>query len=223
MDQDKMREVKLQLRRHMNGTAASIMKRLDDAYAANYGLSLQHEREVAASLSLSPQECDDLWRTRWRDLMLIAAAALAPQDPEPGRVLSWAESLPSVEMVEMLPFLLTGRMSRAMELAAALAARDAGHDFALALNTTSRFLQHHPSSVPDAAVLADRLLRAAVARAAWSRPEAAAVSLLCRQCLRRGVCREAIGAVCASAGVRPDAPSRLVAQDISDEVEFLKP
>lgn len=222
MDQDKMREVKLQLRRHMNGTTASIMRRLDDAYAANYGLSLQHAREVAASLSLSPQECDDLWRTRWRDLMLIAATALAPYDPEPGRVLSWAESLPSVEMVEMLPFLLTGRMSRAMELAADLAARDAGHDFALALNTAARFLQHHPSSAPDAAVWADRLLRAAMARAAWSRPEAAAVSLLGRQCLRLGVCREAVDSVRASAAARPDAPSRLAAQDISDEAKFLK-
>ena len=222
MDQDKMREVKLQLRRHMNGTTASIMKRLDDAYAANYGLSLQHVREVAASLSLSPQECDDLWRTRWRDLMLIAAAALAPQDPEPGRVLSWAGSLPSVEMVEMLPFLLTGHMSRSMDLAEALAARDSGFDFALALNTAARSLQNRPSPAFDAADVAEGLLRAAAARAAWSRPEAAAVSLLGRQCLRRGVCCEAVDSVRASAATRPDAPSRLAAQDISDEAEFLK-
>lgn len=217
-----MREVKLQLRRHMNGTTASIMKRLDDAYAANYGLSLQHVREVAASLSLAPQECDDLWQTRWRDLMLIAAAALAPQDPEPRQVLAWAESLPSVEMVEMLPFLLTGHMSRSLELAEDLAARDSGFDFALALNTAARSMQYRPSPALEVADVANGLLRAAAARDAWSRTEAAAVSLLARQCVRQGACHKAVEAVRASAMARHDAPSRLVAQDIADEVEFLK-
>ncbi len=218
MDQDKLRELKIQLRRHMNGTTASIMKSLDNAYAANYGLSLQHARNVAASTPLSPDECDYLWSTRWRDLMLIAAAAMAPHDPQPERLLPWVASIPSVEMAEMLPFLLTGKISRAADLALALAERAESYDLAVAFGTLARHIQNGHA---DDASAAQSLLDTALSHPSWSMPEATALSLLARQCLRHGVALPSVEIVRTTAAARSDTPSRLIAQEIDDEQQFL--
>ena len=216
MDQDKLRELKIQLRRHMNGTTASIMKGLDDTYDANYGLSLQHARDVAASANLSPDDSDYLWQTRWRDLMLIAAAAMLPHDPEPQRLMPWVASIPSLEMVEMLPFLLTGKISRAMQLAQSLALRSRGFDFAVALNTAARHLQSAPPA-PSSELVVSSLLTDAISRAAWSRPEAAAVSFLARQCVRRNVASATVAELKTFAANRHEPQCRAVAQEIDDE------
>ncbi len=219
MDQDKLRELKIQLRRHMNGTTASIMKSLDNAYAANYGLSLQHARDVAASIPLSPDECDYLWSTRWRDFMLIAAAAMAPHDPAPERLLPWAATIPSVEMAEMLPFLLTGKISRAADLALALAERAESYDLAVAFGTLARHIQNGHAA--DDASTAQSLFATALSHPSWSKPEASALSLLARQCLRHGVALPSVESVKTAATTRNDAPSRLLAQEIDDEQQFL--
>ncbi|MDD7725835.1 MAG: hypothetical protein PUJ24_09295 [Bacteroidales bacterium] len=222
MEQDKLRELKIQLRRHMNGTTAAIMKGLDDAYAANYGLSLQHARDVAAQIELSPDDCDYLWGTRWRDFMLIAAAAMLQYDPEPERLMPWVAAIPSSEMVEMLPFLLTGKLSRAMSLAQSLALRSEGFDLAVALNTAARSLQSQ-GVTPASPGVVESLLSNAVARPSWSMPEAAALSFLARQCLRRNVEPALVTRVKEVALARPDAHSRLVAQQIDDEILLLNP
>lgn len=220
MDQDKLRELKIQLRRHMNGTTASIMKSLDNAYAANYGLSLQHARDVAASVQLAPDECDYLWSTRWRDLMLIAAAAMQPHDPQPDRLLPWVATIPSVEMAEMLPFLLTGKISCATTLAIALAERAEGYDLAVAFGTLARHIQSGHAAADDASA-AQVLFATAIARPSWSMPEASALGLLARQCLRHGVVLQSVEELKTAVAARNDAPSRLVAQQIDDEQQFL--
>lgn len=221
MDPIRLREAKMQLRRHMNGVTAEIMKSMDGSYAQNYGLSLQHIRDVARSLDLSPDECDDLWRTRWRDLMLVAAAAIAPRDPAPERILEWAEGVPSLELVSLLPFLVAGRMSAAADLACRLVARGRGYDFAIAANVVANALVGRPD---DAALAeaAGMVLRAAPGRMPWPLAEGAAVGLLCRRAARAGVAAEAVEAVRKAAVAAPaDNMARCVAQEIADEAQML--
>lgn len=221
MDPIRLREAKLQLRRHMNGVTAEIMKGMDGSYAQNYGLSLQHIRDVARSLDLSPDECDDLWRTRWRDLMLVAAAAIAPHDPAPGRILEWAADVPSLELVSLLPFLVAGRMSAADELARRLVARGQGYDFALAANVVANALVGRPGD-ERLAEAAEMVLRAAPGRMPWPLAEGAAVGLLCRRAVRAGVAAGAVEAVrCAAAVAKDDNMARRVAQEIADEAQML--
>lgn len=221
MDPTRLREVKLQLRRHMNGVTAGIMKSMDSSYAQNYGLSLQHIRQVAQSLDLSPDECDDLWRTRWRDLMLIAAAAIAPRNPDPERIMEWAAGIPSLELVSLLPFLVAGRMSASAELARSLLSRGQGYDFALAANVTANALMRRPDE-PDLAEVAKQILRAAPARMPWPLAEGAAVGFLCRKALRAAVATEAVAAVrLSAASATSDPMARRVAQEIDDETLML--
>lgn len=210
----------MQLRRHMNGVTAEIMKGMDGSYAQNYGLSLQHIRQVAQGLDLSPDECDDLWRTRWRDLMLIAAAAIAPCDPAPDRIMEWAAGVPSLELVSLLPFLVAGRMSAAAELVGRLLARGQGYDFALAANFAANALAHRPAA-PDLAEAAARVLRLAPPRMPWTLADGAAVGLLCRKALRAGVAREAVDEVRQAAAAQSDPMARRVAQEADDEAEML--
>lgn len=232
MTPDRLRELKFQVRRHMNGEVAMIMKDLDNAYKANYGISLQHARDVAAAEDLSASDCNELWQTGWRDLMLIAAAAIRRHDPAPELLTEWAATIPTVEMADALPFLTAGGLSRVETLAAMLVARDKGFDFALAANFTARALVAR-AGTPEAesvVAMATALLLLAEGRAEWSFAETRAISFLARQCCRltrQGHAYDhcaitAVDRLRASATARTDAQACAVADDIDAEREMLQ-
>lgn len=232
MTPERLRELKFQVRRHMNGEVAMIMKDLDDAYKANYGISIQHARDVARAEELSADDCTELWQTGWRDLMLIAAAAMGPHDPEPDVIAEWAKAVPTVEMADALPFLMASGVSRVPTLAAMLVARDEGFDFALAANFTGRALvarAGEPSEAEPVVAMATSILLLAEGRAEWSFAEARAISFLVRQCcrlVRRGHAYDycavvAVDRLRANASARTDAQARAVADDIDAEREML--
>ncbi len=210
MSPDKLRDLKFQVRRHMNGEVAQIMRGLDDAYKANYGTSLQHARDIAAQEELSIEDCDELWQTGWRDLMLVALAAASRLNPSAEVVASWAASVPTLEMADAIPFLLSGSMPNGPQLVSLLVERDADYDFAIAANTIGRMLvarqrseffvapesngksadlssadaQAWLASVSPVADSAQSMLHCAMARGEWSFAEARAVSFLARQVCR---------------------------------------
>lgn len=247
---ERLRELKFQVRRHMNGEVAQIMKGLDDSYKANYGISIQHARDVAEAEDLSAADCSELWATGWRDLMLIAAAAMGRHNPPAEVIAQWAASVPTVEMADALPFLLAGRMGRVVPLAAMLMTRDEGFDFAIAANFIGRAIVARQApefssaagreAAPDGFIawkdgmspvvsMAACVLLLAASRPSWTFAETRSVSFLARQCcrLRRygeafDFCsRKALDVVKASATVREAAEARAVADDIEAEIEML--
>ncbi len=248
MTPERLRELKFQVRRHMNGEVAQIMRGLDDSYKANYGISLQHAKEVAAAEDLSADDCTELWATGWRDLMLIAAAAMSRHNPEPDVILKWVRSVPTVEMADALPFLLTGVMPEVISLANGLRDRDEGYDFAVAVSSIARAIVarqapefFEPSTsradtreewlegfAPLVTAAAD-FLNAAMARAEWSFAEARAVSFLARQWCRLRRYGDIFGVDVRSlsdrlrndAARRGDPSAAIVAKDIESEDEFV--
>lgn len=244
MDDAKMREIKLQLRRHMNGEVAMLMKNLDNSYKANYGVSLQHAKDIAAQEELTAEECQELWQTKWRDLMLIAAAALAKLDPEVETVMTLTSDVPTLEMAEALPFLLTGTMSRALPLAQALEERNAGYDFAVAANTLGRAMARHHrpelfeptdqvapkewmdemDKIRDAAL---NMMTTAEGRANWTYAEARGISFLARQFCRLRRYGDTFfvkyftDRLANNAAARAEAHERAVAEEIEAENEML--
>ncbi|MGN0029315.1 MAG: hypothetical protein ACI35Q_06295 [Marinilabiliaceae bacterium] len=231
MTPERLRDLKFQVRRHMNGEVAQIMKGLDDSYEANYGMSIQHARDIANAESLSADDCTELWSTGWRDLMLIAAAAMGRHNPPASVMAEWAKGVPTVEMADALPFLLAGGVADVNTLAAMLLARDEGFDFAMAANFLARALAAHPfaGSVEPVVAMSTSLLLLSVVRAEWTFAEAKSISFLARQCcrLRRSggsfdYCSVvAVGRLRASASGRADSASRVVADDIDAEVDML--
>lgn len=245
MTPERLRELKFQVRRHMNGEVAEIMKGLDDSYAANYGMSVQHARDVARAERLTAAECAELWATGWRDLMLVAAAGMGLlPDAEPEAVAAMAATARTVEMADALPFLIAPRMARTAELVALLQSRDEGNDFAIAAGFAARALMARTAACggqdaagraeweeaadPDVAQAAV-LLKWGEGRGAWTLAEAHALSLLARQCCRLARHGEAFrycadmagGRFRDNAAGRADAASRAVADDIDAELEML--
>lgn len=205
MTPERLRELKFQVRRHMNGEVAGIMKDLDNSYVANYGMSLQHARDVAASENLSAQDCVDLWETGWRDLMLIAAAGIKRHDPEVCVIATWAATVKTLELADALPFLLAGGMSGVCALVGTLLSRDEGFDFAMAANFIGREIvarqmpefydaawrENESSDFADwkkgmepVAALAACVLLLAEKRNEWTFAEGKSISFLARQCVR---------------------------------------
>lgn len=233
MTPERLRDLKFQVRRHMNGEVAQIMKGLDDSYKANYGMSIQHARDVAGAEPLSADDCTELWTTGWRDLMLIAAAAMGRHNPSASVIAEWAKGVPTVEMADALPFLLAGGVADVNALAAMLLARDEGFDFAMASNFLARTLAARPDadSVEPVVAMSACLLLLAAGRAEWTFAEAKSVSFLARQCCRlrrRGAAFDycsvvAVDRLRANASGRSDAASRAVADDIDAEVDMLSP
>lgn len=228
MTPERLRDLKFQVRRHMNGEVAQIMKGLDDSYKANYGMSIQHARDVASAESLSADDCTELWSTGWRDLMLIAAAAMGRLNPPASVIAEWAKSVPTVEMADALPFLLAGGVADVNTLAAMLLARDEGFDFAIAANFLARALAAADAVEPVVA-MSTSLLLLSVERTEWTFAEAKSISFLARQCCRlrrRGGAFDycsvvVVGRLRANASGRADSASRVVADDIDAEVDML--
>lgn len=232
MTPERLRELKFQVRRHMNGEVANIMKDLDDAYKANYGISLQHARDVARAEDLSAPDCDELWQTGWRDLMLIAAAAIRRHDPAPELLARWAATVPTLEMADALPFLTAGGLSQVPTLAAMLLARDQDYDFAMAANFAARAIvaRTAETDVQPVAAIATSIMLLAEARAQWTFAETRALSFLARQCCRLAsqghafdhCAVTAVDRLRQSALARPDAQARALADDIDAEREMLQ-
>lgn len=228
MAPERLRDLKFQVRRHMNGEVAQIMKGLDDSYKANYGMSIQHARDVAGAEPLSADDCTELWSSGWRDLMLIAAAAMGRHNPPASVIAEWAKSVPTVEMADALPFLLAGGVADVNTLVAMLLARDEGFDFALAANFLARALAARPAAGSVVAMSTSVLLLSA-GRAEWTFAEAKSISFLARQCCRLRRCGgafdycavAAVGRLRANASGRADSASRAVSDDIDAEVDML--
>lgn len=250
MTPEKLKELKFQVRRHMNGEVAQIMKGLDDAYKANYGISLQHAKDIAMAEDLSPDDCTELWETGWRDLMLVAAAAMRRHDPKADVIVRWTMSVPTIEMADALPFLLTGYMTDIEKLVVDLHERDMGFDFAIICSTVARALiarddqrfyaaaPPQPSQLRDVwfesfapvVTLAVALLNFAILRGEWSYAEARSISFLARQwcrlqrygCIFEYDVPGVMHKVMQVASQRPDPNAILVARDIEDENAMVK-
>lgn len=250
MTPERLRDLKFQVRRHMNGDVAQIMKSLDDSYKANYGISLQHARDVAAQEHLAEDECYDLWLSEWRDLMLIGAAGLAAHRPSAEVICRWAESVSTLEMADALPFLVVKADNVAASVSAAsqMAGRANGYDLAVALNLLARALtvltrpEFRKMSAPDTASgeyvswsaevrnvanVAQSILGVVAARGDWSYAEAKAISFLARQVCRLSLYGDdfvkstVIESLCQSSESRPDEASRAVAMDVAAEMEMV--
>ncbi len=250
MTPERLRDLKFQVRRHMNGDVAQIMKSLDDSYKANYGISLQHARDVAAQEHLSEDECYDLWLSEWRDLMLIGAAGVAAHNPTAETISRYAESVATLEMADALPFLVVkaDNVDAAVTAATMIAGRAKGYDLAVALNLLARALvvlsrsEFRKASAPDVttddyiswsgkirgvANDAQSVLSGMVAKSEWTYAEAKAISFLARQLCRLSLYggdfadKQAIESLRKESESRSDEASKSVAMDVAAEMEMV--
>ena len=243
MNQAKLNFLKGELRCHMNGTTASIMRNLmGSAYAKNYGLSIQHIRDIARDVKasdayrLTVEEADELWATRWREMMLIGIASMDPQTLSEETVLEWASTIPTPEAAEAMAFLLTGHMPSALKLAHKLLTRNTVYDYALACQTAARAIQKANVNTPTVETKEneaaqhteiENVIRLATQMAdgalstGQTTSNAMALSFLLRQCATHNLGNESVTQFETNAAVSNNAALRSVAADVAAEREML--
>ena len=211
---NKLRQLKVQFRRHMNGVVANLMRNASEAYKGNYGVSIQHLREISTMSDFSPEECDKLWdmgargSMGARELMLIAVLSLKPEGMTVERLTAWAATATIPETIEVMAFSKTGRATEVRNICDALVANGRGRCIELALQTASRSLQN---GADDATEVAKNLMSFMEGRLSWNVAEANSVGLLCRMAIRKNVLKEMVDALCRLAqGMQTEQAQRFL-------------
>lgn len=121
MDQnDRLKPIRVQLRRMMNGVVSSAMRKEGADYALNFGVSLPQLKQYAETLEKDESLADILWEQRARE-MKILACMLHPFDSfTEEKAQQWIKELPNVEISRVLSFYLLQHMPYAEALAVEL-------------------------------------------------------------------------------------------------------
>lgn len=111
-DQDfdnKVLILKKHLKSRMNGKATEQMENGQLDYAQNYGVSLQHIKELAAQLNYSADDCIKFWRLNIREALLIAAICMPTNRATSQEMISWVKYIHTPDMAEQASFFLFWR------------------------------------------------------------------------------------------------------------------
>lgn len=109
--------IKRSFRLYMNGVTAQSLRDKGTDYKLNWGVSLQHLREMASEHTPSYDLAIELWKSNVRECKLLATM-LMPADAMPREVVDiWMEQLPSQEIGEQLVFNLLQHVDFAPMLA----------------------------------------------------------------------------------------------------------
>lgn len=102
----KLTELRKHLKSRMNGKTTEQMQNGQITYAENYGVSLQHVKELASNLTYTPAEYKLLWKSNIREAMLIAAINFPTELATPDELTTWANTTNTADMAEQGAFFL---------------------------------------------------------------------------------------------------------------------
>ncbi|MBQ3636559.1 MAG: hypothetical protein II951_13235 [Bacteroidales bacterium] len=213
MDPEKIRNIDRLIRRHMNGDTASLMRSRFVAYDKNYGLSLQHIRDLASMIPLSALDCDELFQSRWREKMILAVYALPAAGATPQRLADWATLIPCNELVDVAALALAHKVTDLPALTDILLSRRLTFDCAFAFALCARSA--------DASQIEKSLLFAAFLES-FSPADCHGLKLLCRSAIRLSLSDSLVSSVSDIAIRQGSTHSLILAEEIKTERDFLQ-
>jgi 3-methyladenine DNA glycosylase AlkD len=99
---EQLKEIKTQLRLSMNGVVSASMREKGLNYRVNFGVELPRIKEIATAFEKSHPLAQSLWKEEIRECKILATL-LQPVDeflPEIAEI--WIESIPTMEIAELL-------------------------------------------------------------------------------------------------------------------------
>ena len=108
---DQFNEIKLWIRKHMDGSVSSKMKESGVAYDINYGVSSVHLKKYAGQITPSSRLAWRLWDSRIRECMLLAIM-LFEKDLTIDELNLLGKDLVNIELAEQFGFCLGGDISQ---------------------------------------------------------------------------------------------------------------
>lgn len=121
---ERLRPIRVQLRRMMNGVTSATMRKEGADYALNYGVSLPQLKQYAESLTKDDLLADLLWEQRAREMKILACLLHPHETFDRNKAARWLTESPNIEIARILSVSLLQYMPYAEELALQLVLKE---------------------------------------------------------------------------------------------------
>lgn len=120
MIEDEIREIRIQLRRAMNGVTSASMREKRVHYSVNFGVPIPEIRQIAATHEPNAELADALWEEDIREFKILATL-LQPVDTFTNeQAEQWVGRIPYMEIAEQCSKNLFSKLPKADDLAISL-------------------------------------------------------------------------------------------------------
>jgi 3-methyladenine DNA glycosylase AlkD len=100
--EEQLREIKTQLRLSMNGVVSQSMREKGLNYKLNFGVELPRVRQIAGQFGKSHELAQALWKEDIRECKILAGMLQPVESFLPEIAEIWIESIPTMEIAELL-------------------------------------------------------------------------------------------------------------------------
>ena len=115
--QERIREIKQQLRLKMNGVASESMREAGIGYKLNFGVGIPGLKEIASGIEKDVELADALWKEDIRECRILAALVYPENLFQADLADIWIEQIMFPDLAEVCSMYLFSRMQGASESA----------------------------------------------------------------------------------------------------------
>lgn len=115
--QERILEIKQQLRLNMNGVASGSMREAGIGYKLNFGVGIPGLKEIASGIEKDARLADALWKEDIRECRILAALIYPEDKFMPDLADLWIEQIMFPDLAEVCSMYLFSRMRGASEAA----------------------------------------------------------------------------------------------------------
>lgn len=115
--QERIREIKQQLRLKMNGVASESMREAGIGYKLNFGVGIPGLKEIASGIEKDVELADALWKEDIRECRILAALVYPENQFQSDLADIWIEQIMFPDLAEVCSMYLFSRMQGAAEAA----------------------------------------------------------------------------------------------------------
>ena len=115
--EEKIKNIKADLRANMNGVASKRMRESGLNYHVNFGIELPKLQEIAAEYDSDNRLAQFLWNENVRESKILAAMLMPVEHFPMDLATLWAEQIPNAEIAQTTTLFLFARLPYASELA----------------------------------------------------------------------------------------------------------
>ncbi len=116
--QNKLKQIRTQLRLSMNGIVSTSMREKGASYKMNFGVSIPKLKEIALTHEKDDDLADALWKEDVREMKILATLLQSFDSFTQEKAETWAQMINQTEIAEQYSFNLLQNLHYAEDLAA---------------------------------------------------------------------------------------------------------
>ncbi|MCF0201742.1 MAG: DNA alkylation repair protein [Bacteroidaceae bacterium] len=114
---EKVRTIKRQFHLYMDGVASASMREKGVEYKVNWGLKIQHLKQIASDYDKDYELAAELWKSNTRECKILATMLMPPEKFPQDLAQLWIEQTTTPEIAQYLAFYLMQYTADAASLA----------------------------------------------------------------------------------------------------------